>query len=98
MAGMKKQMITQNRQKSNAKKINKNKHVYLGPSLTSARHISDDNHMFLLTRDEYYQGKMKEQMVELDQLKDEKTRLLTIQSQLQTLHDRYQQVSDLSHF
>lgn len=32
-------------------------------------------------------------MEELEQLKDEKTRLLTIQSQLQTLHDRYQQVS-----
>ncbi|KAL4230121.1 Phosphoacetylglucosamine Mutase [Mactra antiquata] len=42
-------------------------------------------------RDSYYQQRMEEQMNELEELKNEKTRLLTIQSQLQTLHDRYTQ-------
>lgn len=43
-------------------------------------------------RDSYYQQKMEEQMNELEELKNEKTRLLTIQSQLQSLHDRFTQV------
>ncbi|KAH3829898.1 pericentriolar material 1 protein-like isoform X2 [Dreissena polymorpha] len=45
-------------------------------------------------RDEYYQRKMEEQMKELEDLKTEKTRLLTIQSQLQSLHDRFSQAEE----
>ncbi|XP_060554771.1 pericentriolar material 1 protein-like isoform X2 [Ruditapes philippinarum] len=42
-------------------------------------------------RDAYYQIKMEEQMNELEELKNEKSRLLTIQSQLQSLHDKFSQ-------
>ena len=48
-----------------------------------------------ICRDEYYQKKMEEQFDELNQLKDEKRRLLAIQGQLQELHDRFQQVKQM---
>lgn len=43
-------------------------------------------------RDTYYRIKMEEQMNELEDLKNEKSRLLAIQSQLQSLHDKFSQV------
>ncbi|KAK3100261.1 hypothetical protein FSP39_017062 [Pinctada imbricata] len=40
-------------------------------------------------RDSYYEAKMQEQIQELDQLKEERRRLLAIQQELQSLHDRF---------
>ncbi|XP_053399542.1 pericentriolar material 1 protein-like isoform X2 [Mercenaria mercenaria] len=42
-------------------------------------------------RDAYYQVKMEEQMNELEDLQNEKSRLLAIQTQLQSLHDKFTQ-------
>lgn len=42
-------------------------------------------------RDSYYQRRMEEQLDELQELKNEKSRLLSIQSQLQSLHDKFTQ-------
>ncbi|XP_052793086.1 pericentriolar material 1 protein-like isoform X3 [Mya arenaria] len=42
-------------------------------------------------RDTYYQTKMEEQLEELEDLRNEKDRLLSLQSQLQTLHHRFKQ-------
>lgn len=42
-------------------------------------------------RDAYYKRKIEEQMNELKDLKNEKTQLLSLQSQLQSLHDKFTQ-------
>ncbi|KAL3878634.1 hypothetical protein ACJMK2_030966 [Sinanodonta woodiana] len=44
-------------------------------------------------RNKFYENKMREQLQELQQLKEEKERLLSIQQQLQKLHGRFQTVN-----
>ncbi|XP_056010025.1 pericentriolar material 1 protein-like isoform X3 [Ostrea edulis] len=40
-------------------------------------------------RDSFYEAKMQEQLHELEQLRDERQKLLAIQQELQSLHDRF---------
>lgn len=40
-------------------------------------------------RDSFYEAKMQEQLQELEQLRDERHKLLAIQQELQSLHDRF---------
>ncbi|XP_062615320.1 pericentriolar material 1 protein-like isoform X1 [Saccostrea cucullata] len=40
-------------------------------------------------RDSFYEAKMQEQLQELEQLRDERQKLLAIQQELQSLHDRF---------
>ena len=43
----------------------------------------------LFCRDSFYEAKMQEQLQELEQLRDERHKLLAIQQELQSLHDRF---------
>ena len=43
-------------------------------------------------REEYYQSRMKQQEVELENLMDERNKLLMLQDQLQRLHEALPQV------
>lgn len=47
-------------------------------------------------RDSFYEAKMQEQLQELEQLRDERHKLLAIQQELQSLHDRFSVVRSLS--
>uniref|UniRef100_K1R4A2 Pericentriolar material 1 protein n=1 Tax=Magallana gigas TaxID=29159 RepID=K1R4A2_MAGGI len=46
--------------------------------------------------DSFYEAKMQEQLQELEQLRDERHKLLAIQQELQSLHDRFSVVRSLS--
>ena len=43
----------------------------------------------MFCRDSFYEAKMQEQLQELEQLRDERHKLLAIQQELQSLHDRF---------
>ena len=53
--------------------------------------------VLIFFRDTFYAAKMQEQMDELDQLKAERQRLLSIQQELQSLNSRFPSVSSVYH-